>query len=51
MEWTNKEPLLIIAIENTDGVKNLPDILSAPGIDVLFIGPADLSHSLGIPFQ
>lgn len=51
MAWANQEPLMMIAIESTEGVKNLPKIASVPGIDVLFIGPADLSHSLGIPFQ
>ncbi len=51
MAWANTEPLVIIAIESVEGVKNLPEILSVPGIDVLFIGPADLSQSLGIPFQ
>src|SRR5581483_8531626 len=30
---------------------NLPYILTVPGVDMIFIGPADLSHSLGIPFQ
>jgi 4-hydroxy-2-oxoheptanedioate aldolase len=51
MAWANQEPMMMIAIESVEGVKNLPGILSVPGIDVLFIGPADLSHSLGIPFQ
>jgi 4-hydroxy-2-oxoheptanedioate aldolase len=51
MDWANQEPLVMVAIESVEGVKNLDEILSVPGIDVLFIGPADLSHSLGIPFQ
>jgi len=29
--------------------KNLDEILSVPGIDVVFIGPYDLSQSLGVP--
>ncbi len=51
MRWTNEEPLMLLAVENVEGVNNLSEILSVPGLDVLFIGPADLSHSLGIPFQ
>jgi len=51
MTWANQEPLMLIAIETVEGVKNLPDILTVPGVDMIFIGPADLSHSLGIPFQ
>ncbi|MDI3538049.1 MAG: 2-dehydro-3-deoxyglucarate aldolase [Bacillota bacterium] len=45
----NADPLLIIHIENKLGVENLDEILAVPGIDVIFIGPADLSQSLGIP--
>jgi 4-hydroxy-2-oxoheptanedioate aldolase len=51
LEWANREPLIIIAIESVEGVRNLPEILAVPGIDVIFMGPADLSHSLGIPAQ
>lgn len=47
----NADPLLIIHIENQLGVANLEEILAVPGIDVVFIGPADLSQSLGIPGQ
>lgn len=51
MRWANEQPLVIVAIETVEGVKNLPEILAVPGIDILFIGPADLSQSLGVPFQ
>jgi 4-hydroxy-2-oxoheptanedioate aldolase len=51
MRWANEQPLVILAIESKEGVKNLTEILAVPGIDILFIGPADLSQSLGIPFQ
>jgi 4-hydroxy-2-oxoheptanedioate aldolase len=36
------------AIESTEGIKNLPDILRVKGIDVLFVGPCDLTRSLGV---
>jgi len=32
-----------------EGINNLDEILSVPGIDIIFIGPYDLSQSLGIP--
>lgn len=51
MAWANQEPLMIIAIESVEGYKNLPEILTVPGVDMIFVGPADLSQSLGIPFQ
>ncbi|MCK5767323.1 MAG: aldolase, partial [Candidatus Atribacteria bacterium] len=38
-------------IEGIEGINNLDEILSVPGIDVIFIGPYDLSQSLGIPGQ
>lgn len=47
----NEEIMVIIQIENVKAVDNLPEILKVEGIDVIFIGPADLSHSLGLPGQ
>jgi 4-hydroxy-2-oxoheptanedioate aldolase len=43
------EILLLLQIETADGVKNINDIISVPGIGVVFIGPNDLSLSLGVP--
>lgn len=47
----NQETTVIIQVEGKEGIDNLPEIISVPGIDVLFIGPYDLSASLGIPGQ
>jgi 2-dehydro-3-deoxyglucarate aldolase len=47
----NDDGLLIVQIEHKDAVANIDDILSVPGIDGTFIGPYDLSMSLGIPGQ
>ena len=35
-------------IENSEGMKNLEDILSVQGLDVILVGPYDLSSSLKI---
>lgn len=43
--------LSIIHIEGVTGLKNLPDILTVDGIDVIFLGPYDLSQSCGVPGQ
>lgn len=43
------EALLILQVEGVDGVKNIESILDVPGFDVLFIGPYDLSQSVGRP--
>ena len=43
------ELLLFLQVETVEGVKNIDEILSVPGIGVLFVGPNDLSWSLGVP--
>jgi 4-hydroxy-2-oxoheptanedioate aldolase len=43
------DTILILQLEGTEAVKNIDEILSVPGVDVIFIGPYDLSQSLGIP--
>jgi 4-hydroxy-2-oxoheptanedioate aldolase len=41
----------IIHIEGKEGIENLDEILKVEGMDVIFIGPYDLSQSMGIPGQ
>ena len=43
----NKEILVIPMIETREAVANLDDILSVPGVDALYVGPADLGLSYG----
>jgi 2-keto-3-deoxy-L-rhamnonate aldolase RhmA len=50
-ERMNRNSVVIIGIESTPAVDNLEAILDVPGIDAIFIGPHDLSVSLGIPEQ
>lgn len=45
------DTLMIIQIESEEGLKNLDAILDVPGIDVVYIGPLDLSQALGYPGQ
>ena len=40
---------IIIQVEGEDGINEIDQILAVKGYDVLFIGPYDLSQSLGIP--
>lgn len=47
----NAETLVVLHIETVQAVQALPEILAIDGVDVLFIGPTDLSHSLGHPGQ
>lgn len=47
----NDEIMVILQIETMEAVRNIDDILSVPDIDVVFIGPADLSTSTGHPLE
>ena len=51
LEDRNKNSVCIIGIESVAAVNNLENILGVPGIDGIFVGPNDLSISLGIPDQ
>ncbi|AXI47537.1 4-hydroxy-2-oxo-heptane-1,7-dioate aldolase [Sulfitobacter sp. SK012] len=45
------EMCLILQIETVQGLKNLEAIATTEGVDAIFIGPADLSASMGLPGQ
>lgn len=45
----NDEILVVLMAEHVDAIEAADDILSVPGIDVIFIGPNDLHNSLGKP--
>ena len=47
----NRETMIIVQVETTQAVDNLKEILAAPGTDVIFIGPSDLSSAMGYPGQ
>ena len=38
-------------IEGRAGIEAVTEIMSVPGLDAIFLGPVDLSHSLGVPGQ
>lgn len=49
MAEANDELCLLIQVESRTALENLDAILEVDGIDGVFIGPADLSASLGYP--
>jgi 2-keto-3-deoxy-L-rhamnonate aldolase RhmA len=49
LEEFNQDHVVMIGIESVPAVENLDEILDIGGIDVVFIGPADLTTSMGIP--
>jgi 4-hydroxy-2-oxoheptanedioate aldolase len=44
-----EETLVCVQVETRAALDNVRDIASVPGIDVLFVGPTDLSLNLGRP--
>jgi 4-hydroxy-2-oxoheptanedioate aldolase len=50
-EESNQNTLIIIQIEGKKGLENIDSILQVEGIDIVFIGPYDLSQSMGVPGQ
>ncbi len=48
-QWVNDGLVVIAQIEHIDGINNLEEIISVPGIDGTIIGPYDLSGSMGMP--
>ena len=49
IQQANAETLVIIHIETAAAVEQVSKIVAVEGVDVVFIGPADLSQSLGFP--
>ncbi|KZP20950.1 phosphoenolpyruvate pyruvate domain-containing protein, partial [Athelia psychrophila] len=45
----NTDVQVMVQIETKEAVQNVKEIADTPGIDVLFIGPFDLSMALGLP--
>lgn len=45
----NEEVMVVLQIEGVRGLENLDEVLGVKGIDIIFIGPYDLSQSLGVP--
>lgn len=47
----NEATFVAIQIEHADAVAEVEQIAALPGVDLLFIGPADLGQSMGLPGQ
>lgn len=45
----NAHSLVCVQIEHQEAVANIEEILTVEGVDVFFIGPSDLSQSMGFP--
>jgi 4-hydroxy-2-oxoheptanedioate aldolase len=45
----NAEVLGVVQVESASAVEHVDQIAAIDGVDVLFVGPQDLSHNLGVP--
>ncbi len=47
----NEQTSVVVQIEHRDAIASVDQIAAVPGIDVLFVGPYDLSNSMGLVGQ
>ena len=47
-EDANRETFIVAQIETPEAVRNIEEIAAVPGIDLLFVGPADLGRRLAV---
>ena len=48
VEEANRETLVCVQLEE-EAIRNVDEILKVEGVDVFFVGPSDLSQSMGYP--
>lgn len=47
LQKANQEICLVVQVETIDAIHNLEEIVAVEGVDAIFIGPSDLSASMG----
>ena len=48
---SGRRPYVVVQIETPEGLRNAREIAAVEGVSALFLGPTDLTHSMGIPGQ
>ena len=51
MEQYNENLYLVIGVESIPAIENLDALLSVDGVSAVFLGPHDISCSMGIPLE
>ena len=51
LEQTNRDTAVVAMIEGKEGIEALPAIMDVEGLDGIFLGPVDLSVSMGLGMQ
>jgi 4-hydroxy-2-oxoheptanedioate aldolase len=49
VEHSNAQSLVCVQLEHAAALDHVDEILAVDGVDVFFIGPSDLSQSMGYP--
>lgn len=49
VQEANRETLVCVQLEEEEAIRNVESIVQVEGVDVFFIGPSDLSQSMGYP--
>lgn len=49
IDTAHEQMLIIPQVETAEAITNARAIASVPGVDIVFIGPSDLSGSIGLP--
>ena len=49
LDTANDNVLGVVQVESRRALASVAEIAAVPGVDVLFVGPRDLSHDLGVP--
>lgn len=49
LERAGERTRVVLQVEGAEGVANIEQIAAVPGVDMIFVGPYDLSQSLGRP--
>lgn len=49
IQAANRETLVCVQLEDEAAIRNADEIIAVDGVDVFFIGPSDLSQSMGYP--
>lgn len=50
-DHSNKNSLVVVHVENKEMADKVDELLEIPQLDVIFVGPGDLSQSMGKPGQ
>ncbi len=51
IDHSNKNSLVVVHVENIEMAERVEELLEIPQLDVIFVGPSDLSQSMGKPGQ